>query len=606
MAVRNHWLAALALFAALTVLHSWPLASDPGHLARLDNHDAPSLRAALAATLGLDYAALLHDRAAPFSGAPPALLARIAPAPIRTHGDALEALEALARDLLARLADADFDPDAVEPILGDVLELAPPVPHGEGRESAGLNMARSQGGKGPLTTVLRYAAQRLVPDLRRTSEELDNLLRGLRGEYVPVGPSGAPTRGMANVLPTGRNFYSVDPNTLPSAVAWEVGCSLGQALLDKYLAEEGGYPETVGIVVWGTSAMRTHGEDIAEILYLLGVRPVWQQESRRVRGLEVIPLSELGRPRVDVTVRISGFFRDAFPNLVHLLDQAFERVAHLDESPDANYVAAHYRADRAAAQSSGVAPTEAERRALYRVFGSKPGTYGAGILPLLEARNWRTDQDLADVYTAWGGYAYTRQVYGEAAPTEFGQRFAQIAVAAKNQDNREHDIFDSDDYLQYHGGMIATVRALTGRNPRQYFGDSANPQHVRVRDLADEARRVFRTRVVNPRWLASIQRHGYKGAFELAATVDYLFGYDATAQVVEDWMYQRVTEAYVFDEALRRFLQEKNPWALRAIVERLLEAVERGLWTAPEPGTEDRLKHVYLQLEAHLEERGSP
>jgi cobaltochelatase CobN len=360
----------------------------------------------------------------------------------------------------------------------------------------------------------------------------------------------------------------------------------------------------VGIVVWGTAAMRTHGEDVAEILYLLGVRPVWQQESRRVRGLEVIPLAELGRPRVDVTVRISGFFRDAFPNLVHLLDQAIERVAHLDEPDDQNYVAAHFRADRAAGTAAGLAPEAAARVALYRVFGSKPGTYGAGILPLLEARNWQTDQDLADVYTAWGGYAYTRQVYGEAAPTEFHPRFAQIVVAAKNQDNREHDIFDSDDYLQYHGGMIATIRALTGKNPRQYFGDSADPQRVRVRDLADEARRVFRTRVVNPRWLASIQRHGYKGAFELAATVDYLFGYDATAQVIEDWMYQRVTEAYVFDEALQRFLEEKNPWALRAIVERLLEAMERGLWEQPEPGTADRLKQIYLDLEAQLEERG--
>jgi cobaltochelatase CobN len=445
----------------------------------------------------------------------------------------------------------------------------------------------------------------LVPDLRRTTDELGNLLRGLRGEYVPAGPSGAPTRGMANVLPTGRKFYSVDPNTIPSPAAWEVGQGLGQALLDKYLTEEGRYPDSVGIVVWGTSAMRTHGEDVAEILYLLGVRPLWQPESRRVRGLEVIPLAELGRPRVDVTVRISGFFRDAFPNLVHLLDQAFERVARLDEPPTANYVAAHFRADRQAGVAGGLAPALAEQRALYRIFGSKPGTYGAGILPLLEARNWQTDDDLAAVYTAWGGYAYTRELYGEAAAGEFGQRFTQIAVAAKNQDNREHDIFDSDDYMQYHGGMIATVRALTGRNPRQFFGDSADPQRPRVRDLADEARRVFRSRVVNPRWLTSIQRHGYKGAFELAATVDYLFGYDATAQVIEDWMYQRVTEAYVFDEQLQRFLEEKNPWALRAIVERLLEAVDRGLWAAPEPGTEARLRAVYLELEGQLEERGT-
>jgi cobaltochelatase CobN len=552
-------------------------------LTRLDNHDAPSLRAALARALGLDYGAMLVDLGAPLAGDPPRLLAEAAETPIRSQGDLLEAIEALGRRLLARLGATEFAVGTVDALMADHFP-------GDGRE---------------VGDVLRYTAERLVPDLRRTTDELGNLLRGLRGEYVPAGPSGAPTRGMANVLPTGRNFYSVDPNTIPSPAAWEVGQGLGQALLDKYLTEEGRYPDSVGIVVWGTSAMRTHGEDVAEILYLLGVRPLWQPESRRVRGLEVIPLAELGRPRVDVTVRISGFFRDAFPNLVHLLDQAFERVARLDEPPTANYVAAHFRADRQAGVAGGLAPALAEQRALYRIFGSKPGTYGAGILPLLEARNWQTDDDLAAVYTAWGGYAYTRELYGEAAAGEFGQRFTQIAVAAKNQDNREHDIFDSDDYMQYHGGMIATVRALTGRNPRQFFGDSADPQRPRVRDLADEARRVFRSRVVNPRWLTSIQRHGYKGAFELAATVDYLFGYDATAQVIEDWMYQRVTEAYVFDEQLQRFLEEKNPWALRAIVERLLEAVDRGLWAAPEPGTEARLRAVYLELEGQLEERGT-
>ncbi len=551
-------------------------------LTRLDNYEAPSLRAALARALGLDYAALTADRGQPFTGAVPQPLAAAAGAPLRTHGDVLEALEALGRQLLARLAAVDFAPEGIDALVAETLP-------GDGREVA---------------HVLRYVATQLVPALRRTEDELHNLLRGLRGEYVPAGPSGAPTRGMANVLPTGRNFYSVDPHTIPSPAAWEVGQALGRALLEKYLAEEGRYPEAVGIVVWGTSAMRTHGEDVAEILYLLGVRPVWQPESRRVRGLEVIPLAELGRPRIDVTVRISGFFRDAFPNLVHLLDEAFERVAHLDEPPEANYVAAHYRADRAAGLAAGLAPAVAEQRALYRIFGSKPGTYGAGILPLLEARNWQTDQDLAAVYTAWGGYAYTRHVYGEAAPGEFGQRFAQIVIAAKNQDNREHDIFDSDDYLQYHGGMIATVRALTGRNPRSYFGDSADPQRVRVRDLAAEARRVFRTRVINPRWLASIRRHGYKGAFELAATVDYLFGYDATAQVLDDWMYQRVAEAYVFDAEQQRFLREKNPWALRAIVERLLEAIERGLWGQPAPGTEAQLKQLYLEVEGQLEERG--
>ena len=441
----------------------------------------------------------------------------------------------------------------------------------------------------------------------RTTDEIDNLLRGLEGRFVPPGPSGAPTRGMANVLPTGRNFYSVDPKTLPSPAAWGVGQALGDALLEKYLEEEGAYPEMVGIVVWGTSAMRTHGDDIAQIMYLLGVRPVWQQESRRVSGVEVIPISELGRPRIDVTVRISGFFRDAFPNLIYLLDQAIERVSTLDESPEDNYILKHLRQDQERDAASGEnpdsTPDSGRSTSLYRIFGSKPGTYGAGILPVLDERNWETVHDLAEVYTAWGGYAYTQQDFGVNAREEFRLRFSQIVIAAKNQDNREHDVFDSDDYMQYHGGMIATVRSLTGSNPRQFFGDSSDPSRSRVRDLQDEARRVFRSRVVNPKWIESMKRHGYKGAFELAATVDYMFGYDATAQVVEDWMYEDVTEEYVLSPEMQEFFRKSNPWALRGIIERLLEAIERGMWENPPPEILDQLKELYLDLEADLEAR---
>ena len=368
------------------------------------------------------------------------------------------------------------------------------------------------------------------------------------------------------------------------------------------------FPEMVGLVIWGTSAMRTHGDDIAQVFSLLGVKPVWQQESRRVSGLEVIPLSELGRPRIDVTVRISGFFRDAFPNLIELIDQAVELVASLDESPEDNMVVKHLAEDRADDQaddsSAGPSPVESESNpSLYRIFGSKPGTYGAGILGAIDERNWETAQDLAEVYTAWGGYAYTRQDFGVHARDQFRRRFGQIVVAAKNQDNREHDIFDSDDYMQYHGGMIATVRALTGKNPQQFFGDSSDPTRARVRKLEDEARRVFRTRVVNPKWIDSMKRHGYKGAFELSATVDYMFGYDATAQVIEDWMYENVTESYVLDPETQEFFQQSNPWALRDIVERLLEAIERGMWENPPADMKEKLQKMFLDLEADLEAR---
>ena len=460
------------------------------------------------------------------------------------------------------------------------------------------------GGLDPVVCrTLRFACEVIVPSLERTPDEIANILRALHGEYVPAGPSGAPTRGLAHVLPTGRNFYSVDPKALPSPIAYQVGTDLARALIDKYLAEEGTYPESIGIVVWGTSAMRTHGDDIAEVLALLGVRPVWQAESRRVTGLEVIPLPELGRPRIDVTLRISGFFRDAFPNLVHLVDEAIRTVAALDEPLEQNFVRQHALADRHNTRRRACQRHRRRSRAYTACSAPSRGPYGAGILPLLDERNWRSDQDLAEVYMAWGGYAYTRETYGQEAAEPFNTRFAAMTIAVKNQDNREHDIFDSDDYLQYHGGMVATVRALTGRNPKAYFGDSSDPSRSRVRELADEARRVFRTRVVNPKWVESMQRHGYKGAFEMAATVDYLFGYDATAQVVEDWMYAQLAEQYVLDAQLQQFFRDKNPWALRSIIERLMESVERGLWEQPDQAQLEQMRQVYLQLEGELEER---
>jgi cobaltochelatase CobN len=439
---------------------------------------------------------------------------------------------------------------------------------------------------------LEFACTEVVPRLRRTTDEVDNLLHGLSGGFVPAGPSGSPTRGLVGVLPTGRNFYSVDPKAIPSKNAWETGKALGDSLLSRYLADHGEYPASVGLVVWGTSAMRTAGDDIAEALWLLGVRPVWDQASRRVTGLEVVPREELGRPRVDVTLRISGFFRDAFPHVVQLLDDAVQLVAGLDEED--NLLRQHVLADLA----EGVD----ERRATARVFGSKPGAYGAGLLPLIDSRDWKTDADLAEVYAVWGGYAYGRGLDGVSARRDMERVYTRVRVAAKNQDTREHDIVDSDDYFQYHGGMVAAVRALTGSSPDAYVGDSAVPDAVRTRSLQEETHRVFRARVVNPRWIAAMQRHGYKGAFEMAATVDYLFGYDATAGVVDDWMYESLRTSYVEDPVNREFMKRSNPWALRGIAERLLEAVDRGLWAEPSDEAVASLKQTYLELEGDLEE----
>jgi len=502
--------------------------------------------------------------------------------------------ERTARVLIEAMAAAGWDPARAPGIAAAVLAEERAQWHHRARPDV-LDGAIEPAAPDPaaVARVLQFACAEVVPRLAATTGEIGAVLRALSGGYVPAGPSGSPTRGLVNVLPTGRNFYSVDPKAIPSANSWDTGAALAESLLARHLADEGSYPRCVGLTVWGTSAMRTQGDDIAEVLALIGCRPVWDQVSRRVTGFAIVPPGELGRPRIDVTVRISGFFRDAFPHVIALLDDAIAAVAALDEPAEVNYLRAHATADQAAHGDW--------RRATTRIFGSKPGAYGAGLLPLIDARNWRDDADLAEVYAVWGGYAYGRDLDGAPARTDMETAFARIAVAAKNADTREHDIADSDDYFQYHGGMVAMVRSLTGRSPAAYIGDSATPDAVKTRTLAEETRRVFRSRVVNPRWIAAMRRHGYKGAFELAATVDYLFGYDATAHVVSDWMYERLAAAYVFDPENRAFMEKSNPWALRGITERLLEAAQRGMWADPDPKTLDQLRQVFLDLEGDLE-----
>jgi cobaltochelatase CobN len=490
----------------------------------------------------------------------------------------VDAAERTARALVEGMEARDWAVEAVDPVCAEVLGAGP-----------------TGADDGAVARVLEFAATEVVPRLAGTAGELDAVLHALDGGYIPAGPSGSPLRGLVNVLPTGRNFYTVDPKAIPSRLAWETGQALADSLLRRHREDTLQWPRSVGLSVWGTSAMRTSGDDAAEVLALLGVQPVWDEASRRVTGIEPVPLTELGRPRIDVTVRISGFFRDAFPHVIDLLDDAVRMVAALDEPDEQNFVRAHARADLAAHGD--------ERRATTRIFGSKPGAYGAGLLPLMDSGNWRDDADLAEVYAVWGGFAYGRGLDGAPARAEMESSYRRIEVAAKNTDTREHDIADSDDYFQYHGGMIATVRALTGTAPASYIGDSTTPDAVRTRSLSEETARVFRARVVNPRWLAAMRRHGYKGAFEQAATVDYLFGYDATAGVVQDWMYEKLSRSYVLDEENQRFLTQSNPWALRGIVERLTEAADRGLWAEPDPDTLRQLREVYLRVEGDLEDQ---
>jgi cobaltochelatase CobN len=544
-------------------------------LTRLSNAGSQSLQVSLAAAFGFDLALLIEKPGERLQGD-----RKLLEQPIHTHADVLEMLDRATLDLYTMLETLGFRAQVIADVQRAVLGL-------ESDEVA---------------KVLAFACRELVPKLEQAGDEIEHLLDALEGKYVPAGPAGAPTRGMAHILPTGRNFYAVDPRALPSQAAWRVGQHLAREAVERFLKEEGSYPEMMGLGVWGTSQMRTHGDDIAEALALLGVEPRWNAQSRRLEGIAILPLEKLGRPRVDVTLRISGFFRDAFPHLIDLFDQAVSLVIEQDEPLDQNFPRKHYLADLE--KHKDLPADEAEAQARYRMFGAKPGAYGAGILPLIESGNWKGDQDFARAFLEWGGYAYGQNAAGVDARPAFAERLRSIQVALHNQDNREHDIFDSDDYFQFHGGMVASIRALTGAQPKAYFGDSSRPDAVQVRDLKEEALRVYRTRVINPKWIESIKRHGYKGGLELAATVDYIFGFDATAQVAPDFVYEGLAEHYALSQEIRDFLGASNAWALHAIAERLLEAANRELWENPSPATLDALRGVLLESETLLEAQG--
>lgn len=501
-----------------------------------------SLHRALAQDLGLGWDPLAADLAEPWRGPRPAALEGTGREPWRSEGDTLERLERLARALIAGKEEPLADWAASAAVLEDVQER------------------------------LRPAVEACGP------AEHHGLLRGLDGRRVEPGPSGAPTRGRPEVLPTGRNFYSLDARAVPTPAAWHLGWRSAQLVLEHHLQTEGSWPKRIALSAWGTANMRTGGDDVAQALALLGCRPQWDTASRRVTGVEVLPLAVLDRPRVDVTLRVSGFFRDAFPAQLELLDDAVRAVAALDEPPEMNPLAATARRESAELEAKGVPAPLAARRATTRLFGSKPGAYGAGLQALIDEGGWQDEGDLARAYLAWGGYAYGRGLDGAPAEEALARRAGEIELVLHNQDNREHDLLDSDDYYQFEGGLAATVRHLSGRQPAIYHNDHSHPETPRVRTLKEEIGRVVRGRATNPKWLRGVMRHGYKGGFEIAATVDYLFAFAATAAVVEDHHFDALFDAYLADETVRAFLAQHNPAALREIAQRFDEAVERGLW----------------------------
>ena len=537
-------------------------------LTRLSNGDVPSLRESILGALSFDYDELLINkgRSLPhFKG--------------KTGGQIIQSAHEKGLAMVKELEQSRFDTSGIDAVVKSRL----------GHSDANVAAA------------LRYICEILTPNIRRVTDEIESSLTGFNGGFVNPGPSGAPTRGQADILPTGRNFYSVDPNKIPTPGAWEVGKKLGDVLIERCLKESGKYPESIGIIVWGGSTMRSKGDDIAEIYYLMGVKPVWARGSGEVSGLEVIPASELGRPRLDVIPRISGFFRDSFPNLVERIDEAARMVAALKESPESNILRRNVLRDVQSYMKEGMSEEEAMREATFRVFGCPPGTYGAGVSELVESKNWKTQEDLGNNYIRYTAHAYGKGSYGKQKPAAFRNLLSRMDVTVKNEDSREYDMLSCTDYYNYYGGLIVAAKTVRGKLPFALVGDSADPKRVKMRTTFEEARHVLRSRLVNPKWLDGMKRHGYKGAGDISHMMDVVLGWDATAEVIDDWMYKKIAEKYALDPAMQEWMKEVNPYALQNILNKLLEAISRGMWNA-DKDMEKELREAYLEMEGEIEE----
>lgn len=409
-------------------------------------------------------------------------------------------------------------------------------------------------------------------------DELRFLIKGLDGGYVPAGPSGAPTRGRPEVLPTGRNFFSIDSRAVPTEAAWRIGWASASMLIDRYVQDNGNYPEAMVVSAWGTANMRTGGDDIAQALALMGVQPKWDGASRRVTGFDILPLSVLGRPRVDITIRASGFFRDAFPSQIALVDKVARAVGALDEPSDQNPIAARMKSETAALIAQGVDAETAQLKAGFRVFSAKPGAYGAGLQALIDEGIWTDRSDFADAFLTWSSYAYAEGAEGVDDRAGLERRLKSADGIIHNQDNREHDILDSDDYYQFAGGLSAAAADLKGEDVPVYMGDHSLAEMPKIRSLGEEIARVVRGRASNPKWINGVMRHGYKGAFEIAATLDYLFAFAATTRQVPSHLFDQVFEAWIEDREVYDFLEDANPHALEDMLDRFQEAMDRALW----------------------------
>ncbi len=535
-------------------------------LSRLRNGEEPSLTESLAKTKGFDYRALKDCPSTVNENG-------------RLNGEIVDSLEEEVMEFITRMDSLNFDCEKC-------------------KEFAAADYPNENS---DLLEAVRFICEEVRPNIGKITEEMDSMMDGMEGKFVRPGPSGCPTRGRAQILPTGRNFYTLDPEAVPFPASWELGKKMAEQMIDRYKNDKGAYPESINIVIWATDTMKTGGDDVAYILWLMGVRPIWSGYGNRVTGLEIVPLEELKRPRLDVTVNISGLFRDTFPNITEMINDAVKMVAELDESEENNRIRAHYRQEVLEDTLKGVPEDEARRNALFRVFGATPGQYGTGVNVLVSTSGWETRKDLGDYYIDVGCHAYSREVHGLKMENSYRRRLSKSSITVKNSTSREYDLFDNDDVFQYLGGLNSAVEAVTGTIPMSVIGCSADIDDPVLRTIQEESRYVFRSKVLNPKYEQGLRRHGFRGASEILKMFEYIFGWDATSDIIENWMYDRLATDYILKDEVRQWIEEANPYAMHDMMDILLEANERGMWDASQEML-DKLSEIYLNNEEILEE----
>ncbi|GAA6211505.1 cobaltochelatase subunit CobN [Hyphomicrobiales bacterium 4NK60-0047b] len=558
------------LLLALTRLPRGEIKKEEGEIVSTAETEHQSILRALANDLNLGFDPLITEMATPWQGPKPEVLQSITDQSWRTNGDTVERLEILAEQLV----NGSHSPD-------------PSWPKSEWKETS---------------PVLDYIHTHLSPLLETcASKEIEGVLKALDGKFIEPGPSGAPTRGRLDVLPTGRNFYTIDNRTIPTETAWRLGKQSAETVIKAYTQANGEWPKQIALSAWGTSNMRTGGDDIAQALAFIGTRPTWDSASRRVTGFEIIPLSELNRPRVDLLLRISGFFRDAFPAQIDLLQSAINAVADLDENENANPLRAAYLKQKEILQSEGHSKTDADKKAKARIFGSAHMSYGAGLKDMVHSGQWTTREDLADQYIKSSAFTYGQakenETDGKEALEHFKALLKSTNLVVHNQDTREFDILDSEDFYQFEGGLSASVESLAGKAPEIYHNDHSNPENPKVQTLSEEIAKIVRGRAANPKWIKAIQRHGAKGASEILATVTNLSAFASLTNAVEEHHFESLFEAYLVDEDVREFLQTSNKPAMEEIAKQFQEAIERGLWKPKRNSAYHYLETLYSKAE---------